>query len=97
MHNLRSEGELPHVWTTLPGNGTLPQVWIAPQHMATNPYNDNYDQILGFREDKDDQNHHMDTVEFEVFNSWTSEWSCLRIPKKGIKPYVVWGIGTLEY
>ena len=65
--------------------------------MATSPHSDNYNQILEYREDKDDQNHHMDTVEFEVFYGWTSEWSCLRIPMMGIKPYVVRGEGTLGY
>ena len=32
MHNLRSEGKLPFVWTAPYGNGKLPLVWTAPQH-----------------------------------------------------------------
>ncbi|KAF5932031.1 hypothetical protein HYC85_028202 [Camellia sinensis] len=40
---------------------------MAPQRIVVSPQSDEHNQILGYREDKDDQNHHMDIVEFEVF------------------------------
>ena len=73
----------------LNGNGKLPLVWMAPQRIVGSPQSDEHNQTLGYRESEDDQNHRMDTI--ELFYGWTSEWSCLRIPKMGIKPYVVRG------
>ena len=57
----------------LNGNGKLPLVWMTSQHLVVSPLSDEHDQILGYREGKDDQNQYMDTIEFEVFYGWTSE------------------------
>ena len=58
---------------TLYGNGKLPLVWIASQRIAISSQSDDDNRTLGYREGKDDQNHYMDTVDFEVFYGWTSE------------------------
>ena len=53
----------------LNGNGKLPLVWMAPQRIVGSPQSDKHNQILRYREDKDDQNHRMDTVDLEVFTA----------------------------
>ena len=57
----------------LTGNGKLAHVRMAPQRIVGSPQSDEHNQILRYREDKDDQNHRMDTVDLEVFYGCTSE------------------------
>ena len=51
----------------LHGDGKLPLVCLAPQRTVISPQSDDHNRTLGYREDKDDQNHYMDTVDLEVF------------------------------
>ena len=55
------------------GDGKLPFVWMVPQRFVGSPQSDEHNPTLGYREGKDDQNHRMDTIEFEMFYGWTSE------------------------
>ena len=40
---------------------------MAPQHIVVNPQSAEHNPTLRFREDKEDQNHYMDTIDLEVF------------------------------
>ena len=59
--------------SALNGNRKLPLVWMMSQRIVISPQSDDHNRTLGYREGKDDQNHRMDTIEFELFMGWTSE------------------------
>ena len=97
-----SELDMPEIchWDAqlwIPATGKLPLVWRVPRHCTTTescPYSEehctrDHNRTLECWIDNDGRDDQMDKVDRGKIYGWTSGWSCLRIPKMGIKPYVV--------